>query len=225
MNTFTTGSNDITTPPFEHKVILEKTYTNEEHIDKGDEIETYGLIRFIKPTGRGMMGNKYLKWLNENLGGLEFELAERVLHFYRVHESMMTKMFGDDVPLNELPCTYKIGFVEYKPTDKIYPTSVLRIPFMFFDEGQSVCIPAYGNQSVELSPLGFSVFVNAISNNVYTSFVNQEKYKDKSVVHEFGLGSVNKEELHYWDNFLRITSINSGIFSDSESTNLWKIFD
>ena len=75
----------------------------------------------------------------------------------------------DDVPLNELPCTYKIDFVEYKPTDKIYPTSVLRIPFMFFDEGQSVCIPAYGNQSVELSPLGFSVFVNAISKSTHLS--------------------------------------------------------
>lgn len=73
-NTFHTGSNDFSNPPFEHKVVLEKLYTNEVHLDEGDSFEeygeTYGLIRFIEPTGRGMMGNKYLKWLRENLGGL-----------------------------------------------------------------------------------------------------------------------------------------------------------
>ena len=32
MKTFTTGSDDITTPPFEHKVVVEKTYTNIEEV-------------------------------------------------------------------------------------------------------------------------------------------------------------------------------------------------
>ena len=226
MKTFTTGSDDITTPPFEHKVVVEKTYTNIEEVESGwtDKHETYGLIRFIKPTGRGMR-EKYLRWLQNNLGGLEFELAERVYYFYEVHGNMMKQMFGDDVPLTELPYTYKVGFVEFKPRKSVYQTKVLRIPFMFFDEGKTVLCPARGNEPFELSPLGFSLFVNGITTNVYLSYCLQDKFKKEDNIHQMGLGMVNKKELMYWDNFLRLTTLASGIFDNTERSNLHRLWD
>ena len=196
-------------PPFEHKIVYEGKVDGE-----GED------IRFVEPTGRGMRGIKYLKWLEDEFGGLEFALSNRVFMGLDASNKTLEHMFGTKKGYIEEPYTYKIGFVEFKPSDK--SSSFVRSPFMFLPEGSEVYIPSR-DRSVSLSRLGFSVVVNALSTNMLTWMLVKEFDKNE-YVYNFSIGRIDKDDIMKWDNLLRLIAP-YGIGDMEESSKIWSILD